>query len=125
MGAFGGPTEKATRLVGDVSYLPALSRTPSAADHLRFVDEDHEMVTRGSDGSVSGGSDLKISQAYPREYAEEVIKLFDEHLRAPAEIDSDSDDSDIADDVECDNWEDAGLDRVCKWLDLPSDRLCF
>ena len=37
MGAFGGPSPKATNLYADVSYANKLVCTPTAADKARFV----------------------------------------------------------------------------------------
>ena len=126
MGAFGGPTEKATILHGDAPYLSKLQRSPTPDDYARFASEDHEMVTRSQSGAFSGGKDLKDSQAYPAEYAENVIDLFAEHLGSADYVESDSD-VEILDEeaVEADAWEDAGLDEVCAWLGIPSHRYCF
>ena len=125
MGAWGGPTEKPTLLHGDAPYMGALARTPSKDDYKRFEEEDHHTTVRTADGKVSGGEDLKHSQEYPRQYAEEVARLFDEHHKVPVEVDSDSDDSDIADDTEVDRWADAELASVCEWLQIPHDKFCF
>ena len=124
MGAFGGPTEKATLLHGDAPYLSKLQRTPTPADYSRFGSEDHQMVTKSESGAFSGGADLKQSQAYPPEYAQCVVDNFLKHLTEVQDIDSDSD-IDVNDGIEHDQWQDAGLSDVCQWLGIPHDRLCF
>ena len=66
MGAFGGPSPKATNLYADVSYANKLVRTPTAADKARFDVEDRKMMTRDHiTGAMTGRRDMKESQAYP------------------------------------------------------------
>ena len=122
MGAFGGPTEKATNLYSDSQYVHRLRRSCTAADHKRFAEDlaSKDPVT----GQTTGGTDLKESQAYPEEYGRQVAKAWKEHWEI-VQVDSDSEEesSDEETLIEKDSWSDAKLAPVCDWLGLPIDKM--
>ena len=127
MGAFGGPTPKATNLYTDAPYAHKLIRTPSAFDRALFAVEDKEIMVKDPiTGALSGGRDMKESQAYPVGYGEEVASAYKNHLDTVTEVLADSEcSSDEANMVATDQWLDTGLHKTCEWLELPSDAMAM
>ena len=65
MGAFGAPTPKPTALYSSHKYVKMLQRTLTP-EQTALLDPDVEMSVRDEmTGKVTGGKDLKSSQAYP------------------------------------------------------------
>ena len=92
MGAFGAPTPKPTILYSGHRYVKSLARTLTK-EQKKGLDPDVEMSTRDEmTGAVTGGKDLKKSQAYPVEYGQAVQAAFSRH--DVEVIDSDGDQSD-------------------------------
>ena len=123
MGAYGHQTLKPTKLYscdGDVHMLkkdvpPELREQNAEAENLASVDEL---------GGVTGGSELKSSQAYPVAYGEAVGKMFHHKQRSVEALSSDSDASDGDDDFNpTDLWEDTKLCKMARWAGVPTDRL--
>ena len=78
-------------------------------------------------GSVSGGCDLKATQAYPAGYGEAVATWFDDEQRETDSISEyDSDEGNACARMEAaDMWLDTGLRTVCAQLKAPHDRAIF
>jgi len=74
MGAFGGPTQKATSLWGSIAWLEKLGRT-----YTREHKERHRLVTEYIDKHGkrrwNGSKNLKSSQVYPRGYGKAFAQL--------------------------------------------------
>ena len=126
MGAFGGDCPKPTNLYSDSSYVHKLVRSPTQADRARFAELDREIMTRCPiTGALSGGRDMKASQAYPVEYGRVVAASYKTHIdKTPEELP----DSETSSEEDCmadrDSWADAGVCEVCDWLGVPSNRFC-
>ena len=122
MGAFGAETPKSTDLLSSERSVLRLGR--SLSRKRKF--EDMGVTTIGADGSVTGGSGLKLTQEYTFAYAMEVFERFRSAPPNPQLLDDwDSDDDTDYDgyDAEVEEWEDAGLTEVATWLHLPTDQL--
>ena len=90
-GCLRGPSPKATNLYADVSYANKLVRTPTAADKARFDVEDREIMTRDPiTGAMTGGRDMKESQAYPEGYGLAVAAAYNTCVDTVAEEVADS-----------------------------------
>ena len=127
MGAFGGPTPKPTNLYTDAPYAHKLVRSPTLSDKARFALEAKEIMTRDAiTGSLTGGKDMKESQAYPEGYGIEVAAAYKDHVDNVAEelFDSESS-SDEESLVQKDQWLDSGLHKTCEWLQLPIDAMAM
>ena len=123
MGAFGAPTPKPTALYSGNSWVKKLQRTLTS-EQIKSMDPDVEMSVRDEmTGQVTGGKDLKSSQAYPVNYGLEVQEAFSQH---DMEIDTSSEASaSTVDEQLCveDLWLDAGMEELCRWVGVPYDRL--
>ena len=72
MGAFGGPRPKRSNLYSNRPWLHKLER--DIAGKLFPSCEDDGIVEKLPDGRMKGGSNLKQTQVYPDEFAEEFYK---------------------------------------------------
>ena len=127
MGAFGGPSPKPTNLYADAPYANRLVRTPTAADRARCDFEDKEIMTRDPiTGSLTGGKDMKGSQAYPEGYGLEVAAAYKNYVdTVPDELADSECSSEEGDLLEKDAWVDSGIHEVCDWLGLPSTTMAM
>ena len=72
-------------------------------------------------GGVTGGSELKSSQAYPKAYGEAVGKMFHQKRNSAQDVsDSDSEDGEPN---PTDMWTDTKLCKLARWAGVPTDRL--
>ena len=124
MGAFGAPTPKPTILYSGHRYVKSLARTLTK-EQKKGLDPDVEMSTRDEmTGAVTGGKDLKKSQAYPVEYGQAVQAAFSRHDVEVIDSDGDQSDGTVDEDLcTLDPWADAGMVELCQWLGVPADRL--
>ena len=127
MGAFGGPTPKATDLYTDAPYAHKLVRSPSASDRARFATTDKEIMVKDPiTGALSGGKDVKESQAHPEGYGVEVASAYKQHLDTPELLADFSESSSDEENMQAaDPWMDAGLRKSCEWLELPHDAMAM
>ena len=77
-------------------------------------------------GSLTGGKDMKESQAYPEGYGIEVAAAYKDYVDNVAEeLDNSECSSDEESLVDKDQWLDSGLHKTCEWLRLPSDAMAM
>ena len=117
MGAYGATTKKPTKLWSSKRFVTKLAR------NLPSGQEFAQCVKRGSNGSVSGTSELKETQQYTDEYGAAVARIFkDDWDLTPLDV-SDSESEEGADKQLEDLWPDADLRSVADYLGIPHDRL--
>ena len=75
-------------------------------------------------GGVTGGAELKSSQAYPDMYGDAVGAMFHKCRQEVDSLsDSCSDDDDDDEYAPTDAWLDSGLQTLAVWANVPTDRL--
>ena len=86
-----------------------------------FVRKSAQVVIPSLSGGVTGGPELKGTQAYPVGYANALLEAFQEvdfsELSAPYGC------CGLLEPQENDGWVDAGLVSVCNFLGVPHDKL--
>eukprot|EP00969_Alexandrium_andersonii_P356383 15446430-Alexandrium_andersonii.AAC.1 len=106
MGGFGAPTAKPSRLFSNAEWLDRLHRVLPPG----FVAQDNVQTsvvgTKGAKKTVTGGPDLKETQAYTTDFGMSVCRAWEEGLRAPATSDPDDDLSVSSEGWSEDEWED-------------------
>ena len=106
MHSYGAETAKGTKLWGNVPYISKLGTvmTHKEIDAIKGAKQTTTTTTkRDGSRSVSGGKDLKNTQAYPVMFGVAIASLHDELLKetdAPYDC-SDSDSSSSDDSVSC------------------------
>ena len=120
LGMFGAKTQKPTRLW---SSSPAVHLLHKKLDTKRSWDSS-KVAIKELDGSISGGPELKATQAYPVGYGQAVSQAFLAHRKgaAAAQDDDNDSDSDTVADPD-DAWDDAELRAVCEFAGVPHNRL--
>ena len=78
MGAFGGESDKGMKLYGTAPFLRCLEAA-LPKDFQPRVQLTVSTVLSSGKQSVSGSSELKASQAYPRRFGFQVAQAFHDH----------------------------------------------
>ena len=128
MGAFGADTVKPSCLYCNDPVVKRLSRAMTQEQKHRLAClAPKDVAKKDAFGGVSGGADLKETQAYTKEYGEQVLVTYLQWKRqAQTIVDEGIVDERIVDAEQAQtdvHWKDAGLHEVCDWLGLPSDHL--
>ena len=111
MGAFGAPTAKKTRLWSSESWITAMAR-PLPTNLLRQSHVQTSVISTSADGrkQVTGGRDLKASQAYPTGYGLELRRQHEMALNVK-QVDKSDDDLKTEASTE-DEWEDCKVHNL-------------
>ena len=128
MGAYGAPTVKPSQLHACANWVKGLERHLSDEERARIrASSTEEVVTKDPvTGAVTGGSDLKGTQEYPRDYGSAVAEQWLQWQQRAETLDVDVDETHEELKMPAfgkDTWQDTSLDAVCKLLGIPSDQL--
>ena len=135
MGAFGGPTQKPTKLRSNKAWIGKMRKKPSVNDQVRFKElkvttarqlEPHADGRKRVSGEAQG---LKDSQIYPIGYAQHLLTTY---VEASVEVDSDgssvSDYPEVPDMTEQANafpWKDLDIHGLEAMMNQTPNRMPF
>ena len=124
MGAFGAQTVKPTRLYSNRGWIKDMALTVPAEYK---GNPELETVTRSSSGAITGGKDLKDTQAYPDGYGKALLAAWkrgdSKNVLPPVHPDDEL--SEDSDNFEEDTWSDAQLGNMLCSLNICEDRMPF
>ena len=121
MGAYGHQTLKPTKLYSCDACVQMLKKDVPPELREKLTENEKKLASVDEIGGVTGGSDLKSSQAYPMAYGAAVGKMFHTKRTSVQNVSDSDDDND--DFNPTDLWEDTKLCKMARWAGVPTDRL--
>lgn len=121
MGGFGAATKKPTKLYSSEKWILHLHRTVPPGYK---ADPEVQTVTV-KDGKVTGGRDLKETQAYPIGYGQELFRAWRQHGRSEALHCLQDDISENSDEYEEDDWHDTDMQGLVRAQNVRWDAMPF
>ena len=121
MGAFGAATKKPTKLYSSEKWVAQLSRSLPAG----YKPDPKVQTVTIANGKVSGGKDLKDTQAYPDGYGQELLRVWRASRRTAAQRWPQDDVSEDSDEFEEDDWQDTGMQKLAAAKNVSWDRMPF
>jgi len=122
MGAFGAATKKPTRLYSSEEWVHEMRRAVPR-DFARDPKKQTVKIAKG--GKVTGGPDLKETQAYPDEYGRALLRSWQRNLKTARHAYAEDEISEDSEEFEEDAWADCELFNMLAGKGVRRDAMPF